>query len=473
MKGPIVRFAPSPTGYLHIGGARTALFNWLFAKHHKGQFLLRIEDTDQERSTPQAVQAILDSLNWLGLHHDGEVIFQSKRFARHAEVAHEMVEKGLAYYCYCSVQEVDAMREEAKTKGLPPKYNGFWRDRDQSLAPKDVKPVVRFKAPQDGQTVIQDLVQGDVVMQNKQADDLVLLRSDGTPTYMLSVIVDDHDMEITHIIRGDDHLTNAFRQKQMYDALGWKAPEFAHIPLIHGPDGAKLSKRHGALGAEQYKEMGYLPQTLLNYLLRLGWAHGDEEIISIDKAIEWFDLPAVGRSPSRMDFMKLNHVNAHYIRHFEDQVQLTNLTVPFIEKRIERSLTPVECERITKGMKGLQERAKTMLELAEGCEVYCDLPLDFDEKALKFCTPQSQDIIKALLLDLEPIDFTHDNLEETIRGFAEKNEMKLGVVSQALRVAITKRTISPSLFELMAILPKGDVIKRLQTFLVLDFTSIY
>lgn len=462
---PIVRFAPSPTGYLHIGSARTALFNWLYAKHFGGTFLLRIEDTDKERSTKEAVDAIIDSLKWLGLDHEGEIIFQSKRFDLHAKVAHDMVARGLAYYCYCSAQEVEQMRQDARNQGLPPRYNGFWRDRDPSLAPKDVKPVIRFKAPKDGETKIHDLVQGEVVMQNQQADDLILLRSDGTPTYMLSVIVDDHDMGITHIIRGDDHLTNAFRQKQMYEALGWNIPEFAHIPLIHGSDGAKLSKRHGALGAEQYRGMGYLPEALLNYLLRLGWAHGDDEIIPIEKAIEWFDLPAVGRSPSRIDFVKLNHLNGHYIRHYEDKDKLFDATLPFINENIQRTTTEAEQKRIRAGLSGLQERAKTLLELADGAKVYLnDLP-PYDEKALVHVNNDNKGVVQEIKGLIDGSDFEISTLEAIIRKFAEDKNIKLGTLAQILRVALTHSTISPSIFELMHVLGKDLSLKRLDDYI--------
>jgi len=295
----VTRFAPSPTGFLHVGGARTALFNWLFARHHGGKYLLRIEDTDRQRSTEAAIEAIFDGLHWLGLDADEPPIFQFARAPRHAEVARELLAKGHAYHCYASPEELEEMRAKAKAEGRPMRYDGRWRDRDPKEAPAGVKPVIRLKAPQEGETVIEDKVQGRVTVANAQLDDMVLLRADGTPTYMLSVVVDDHDMAITHVIRGDDHLTNAFRQTQLYRACGWEAPIFAHIPLIHGPDGAKLSKRHGALGVDAYREMGYLPEALRNYLLRLGWAHGDDEIITTEQAIEWFDLDAVGRSPSR------------------------------------------------------------------------------------------------------------------------------------------------------------------------------
>ena len=337
----ITRFAPSPTGYLHIGSARTALFNWLYARRKGGKFLLRIEDTDRARSTDEAIDAIFDSMKWLGLDWDEEPIFQFSRASRHAEVAHQLLKEGKAYYCYCSPEELEKMREEARAKNLPAGYDGRWRDRDASEAPPGIPPVIRFKAPREGETVIEDQVQGTVRLQNNQLDDMVLLRADGTPTYMLSVVVDDHDMEITHIIRGDDHLTNAFRQYHLYDAMGWTVPVFAHIPLIHGPDGAKLSKRHGALGAEAYREMGFLPEAMRNYLLRLGWAHGDDEVIPTEKAIEWFDLPAIGRSPSRFDVAKLTNLNAHYMREAEDN-RLVDLIEYPLSQLYQRSLTVAE-----------------------------------------------------------------------------------------------------------------------------------
>ncbi len=461
---PIVRFAPSPTGYLHIGGARTALFNWLFAKHTGGRFLLRIEDTDRERSTTKAVDAIFDSLNWLGITTNYDVVFQSKRVDRHAAIAHQLVADGKAYYCYCSPEEVEQMREHAKANGLPPRYNGFWRDRDPTLKPEGIKPVIRFKAPQEGETVIHDLVQGDVRVQNKQLDDLIILRADGTPTYMLSVIVDDHDMHISHIIRGDDHLTNAFRQKQIYEACGWQVPAFAHIPLIHGADGAKLSKRHGAMGAEEYRAMGFLPEAMRNYLLKLGWGHGDDEIISTEQAIEWFDLPGIGRAPARLDMAKLTNLNGHYIRH-ADNTYLSTLIAPLIVEKVGRALTDVESHFIQAGMNGLKERAKTILELADGALIYVNMPIDYDEKALGFCNDDAKQSIATLRDALNICDFTHDVLESTIRHTAESLSIKLGALAQPLRVAITHRTVSPSLFDVMEILGKKESLKRIDAYL--------
>ncbi|MGE5201140.1 MAG: glutamate--tRNA ligase, partial [Acidobacteriota bacterium] len=333
----VVRFAPSPTGFLHIGGARTALFNWLFAKHHKGKFLLRIEDTDRARSTREAVDAIIAGLQWLELDWDGEVVMQSTRMERHAQVARELLAQGRAYHCYCTPEELEAMRERARKEGRPVRYDGTWRDRDPKEAPSNVPPVIRLKAKQDGETVIEDRVQGRVVVSNAQLDDLIILRSDGSPTYNFSVVVDDHDMAITHVIRGDDHLTNAFRQTQIYRALGWTEPVFAHVPMILGPDGTKLSKRHGALGVEAYRDMGYLPEALRNYLVRLGWAHGDAEIIATEQAIEWFDLDAVGRAPARFDFVKLANLNGQYIR-LADDARLAGLVAPLLETALGRSL---------------------------------------------------------------------------------------------------------------------------------------
>ena len=464
MSQVIVRFAPSPTGYLHIGSARTALFNWLFAHHHKGKFLLRIEDTDRARSTPEAVDAIFDSMKWLGLNWDDDAVFQFARAGRHAEVANQLLKEGKAYYCYCSTEELEKMREHAKANGLPQRYNGYWRDRDPAEAPKGIPPVIRFKAPHTGETLIDDHVQGTVRLDNAQLDDMVLLRADGTPTYMLSVVVDDHDMGITHIIRGDDHLTNAFRQKHLYLAAGWTVPEFAHIPLIHGPDGAKLSKRHGALGAEQYREMGFLPEAMRNYLLRLGWGHGDEEIIPTEQAIKWFDLPAIGRSPARFDTAKLTHINAHYIRNYDNH-ELAKLIIPFLSDLLGEVPSKEQLDLLTKGMNGLKERAKTLIELAESALIYFKVQ-PHDEKALKFCSDDHKRLIQKVILRLKSLDaFDHDTVADTIRSAAEENGIKLGDLAQPLRVAITGRTVSPSVFEVMEVLGKDEILKRLENFI--------
>ncbi len=377
----IVRFAPSPTGFLHIGGGRTALFNWLFARRHGGKMLLRIEDTDRERSTAAAIAAIIDGLTWLGLTWDGEIVFQFSRAARHRQIAEQLLAAGKAYHCYASPEELTAMREAARREGRSKLYDGRWRDRDPAEAPAGVRPVIRLKAPQTGETVIEDQVQGRVTWQNSDLDDLVLLRSDGTPTYMLAVVVDDHDMAITHVIRGDDHLTNAARQKHIYDALGWTVPIFAHIPLIHGPDGSKLSKRHGALGVDAYRAMGYLPAAMRNYLIRLGWAHGDQEIFTTEEMIAAFDLPAIGRSPARFDFAKLENLNGHYIRATPDAELLAALEqlLPHIAggQELAGQMTPALRAKLTAAMPGLKERAKTLVELFDATRfVWASRPIE-------------------------------------------------------------------------------------------------
>ncbi len=400
----ITRFAPSPTGFLHIGGARTALFNWLYARRHGGAFRLRIEDTDRKRSTEEAVQAIIGGLRWLELDWDGEPVHQFLHASRHAEAAHGLLESGKAYHCYCTPEELVEMREAARAEGRTLRYDGRWRDRDPAEAPPGARPVVRFKAPRDGETTVDDLVQGPVTVANDQLDDMVLLRADGTPTYMLSVVVDDHDMNITHVIRGDDHLTNAVRQTQLFKALGWPVPAFAHIPLIHGPDGAKLSKRHGALGVEAYRDQGYLPEALRNYLLRLGWAHGDEEIVSTEQAIEWFGLDGVGRSPSRLDFAKLDSLNGYYIRKAED-TRLVALVAPRLEAAIGRSLDADAGQRLLRGMTDLKSRAKTLNELAENAEFYvAPRPLKLSVKAAKLLPLDARERLGRVLL----IQHRHD-----------------------------------------------------------------
>ena len=459
----VTRFAPSPTGYLHIGGARTALFNWLFAKHHGGKYLLRIEDTDRARSTEPAITAILDGLSWLGLPWDGEVTYQFSRAARHAEVALEMLAKGHAYHCYASPQELDEMRAAQKAAGKPMRYDGRWRDRDPKEAPADVKPVVRLKAPQSGHTVIKDAVQGEVTVENAQLDDMILLRADGTPTYMLAVVVDDHDMGVTHVIRGDDHLNNAFRQLQIIRAMGWAEPVYAHIPLIHGPDGAKLSKRHGALGVDAYRDMGFLPAALRNYLLRLGWGHGDDEIISTAQAIEWFDLAGVGRSASRFDLAKLTNLNAHYLRETPDAELL-----PLVLPRIEEKLGTVDAagrERIVRGLSGVKQRARTLIELADSLAFYAraGAPPVADDKARALLTPDARAVMAKLApaLESQASDWSEKALEEAVREFAEANGLKLGQVAQPLRVALTGSTASPGIFEVLAVLGPAESKVRL------------
>ncbi len=459
----VTRFAPSPTGFLHIGGARTALFNWLFAKHHGGRFLLRIEDTDRARSTPEAVEAIFDGMQWLGLEWEGEPIMQFARSPRHAEVAHQLLAEGKAYYCYCTPEELQTMRDEAKAAGKPIRYNGYWRDRSASEAPEGVAPVIRLKAPQSGETVINDLVQGEVRIANEQLDDMILLRGDGTPTYMLSVVVDDHDMGITHVIRGDDHLTNAFRQTQLYRAMGWDVPAFAHIPLIHGPDGAKLSKRHGALGAETYRDMGYLPEAMRNYLLRLGWGHGDDEIISTEQAIEWFDLNGVGRSPSRFDFTKLANLNGHYLRQADNE-RLVGLLTPFIEKSLSVPLGDEGRKRLLDGMNGLKERAKTLVELADSALFYIrPRPLPLDEKAEKILDQAARQLLSEIADGLKSLpSWNKEELEGYIRALAEKKSEKLGKLAQPLRAALSGSNVSPPVFEVMEILGKQESLARIE-----------
>lgn len=454
----VTRFAPSPTGFLHIGGARTALFNWLFARHYGGEFLLRIEDTDRERSTQQAVDAIFESMKWLGLDWDQEPIFQYSRSVRHQDIAQQLLDRGAAYKCYCTPEELDLMREEAKAQGKPPVYNGYWRDRPSSEAPKDKSYVVRFKAPKEGHTVIQDGVQGEVTVANENLDDFVILRSDGSPTYMLAVVVDDHDMGVTHIIRGDDHLTNAFKQVNIYKALDWDIPHMSHIPLIHGSDGAKLSKRHGALGTETYKDMGFLPEAICNYLARLGWSHGDDEIFSIKKAIQWFDGTHLGKSPSRFDMDKLTNLNGHYIQNAENAY-----LVDLVKTHLGVQLSTLQQDRLLRGMSGLKTRAKTLVDLAESATIYLlvEVPLAFTEKAQEFI--RDKDLLKAITNDMEALtDWTHDTLHDWAQGFAEKMEIKLGAVAQPIRAALCGSTVSPGIFEVAEILGKETTLTRLK-----------
>ncbi|MEN3930790.1 glutamate--tRNA ligase [Microvirga sp. W0021] len=467
MTKPIVtRFAPSPTGFLHIGGARTALFNWLFAKRFGGKMLLRIEDTDRERSTDEAIQAIIDGLSWLGLSWDEDVVYQFSRAARHREVAEQLLADGKAYYCYATPQELEEMRELARKEGRPLRYDGRWRDKDPSEAPEGVKPVIRLKAPVEGETIVNDHVQGRVTWQNKDLDDLVLLRSDGTPTYMLAVVVDDHDMNVTHVIRGDDHLTNAARQTHIYNAMGWDVPEWAHIPLIHGADGAKLSKRHGALGVDAYRSMGYLPDALRNYLVRLGWSHGDQEIFSTEEMIAAFNLEQIGRSPARFDFAKLENLNGHYMRQTDDAQLLKAIEIILPEVGSERG-APSQLNNELKAlflasMAGLKERAKTLIELIDNAYyLYASRPLNFDEKAAKLLEDGS-DRLSGIISKLEAVsDWNTENIEAVIRAHAHDIEAKLGQVAQPLRAAVTGRSTSPGLFEVMAILGKKEILARL------------
>jgi len=462
MSPVITRFAPSPTGFLHIGGARTALFNWLYARHTGGKFLLRIEDTDRVRSTQAAVDAIFDGLQWLGLDWDEPPVMQFERAPRHAEVALKLLAEGKAYYCYASPEELDAMRAEQKAKGLPVRYDGRWRDRPASDAPAGVRPVVRLKAEQDGETVVLDKVQGEVRIANAQMDDMILLRADGTPTYMLSVVVDDHDMGITQIIRGDDHLTNTFRQIQLLKACGWEIPSYAHIPLIHGPDGAKLSKRHGALGAEAYRDMGFLPEAIRNYLLRLGWGHGDDEIITTEQAIEWFGLEGCGRSPSRFDMVKLTNLNGHYMRE-ADNGRLVALVAPRIKDLVGRDLSAADLELLEKSMTGLKDRAKTLIELAESAAFFFRTrPLARDEKAAKQLEGDGRKSLEDFAQYLAATqNWRQDVLEDQARQFAEARDLKLGKLAQPLRAALTGSTVSPPIFEVMQNLGREECLGRI------------
>jgi glutamyl-tRNA synthetase len=461
-----VRFAPSPTGFLHIGGARTALFNWLFARHHQlygegGVFRLRIEDTDRQRSTPEAVAAIIDGLSWLGLDWDGEIVHQFAAAPRHAEIARQLLAHGRAYHCYCTPAELEAMRERARAEKRSVRYDGTWRDRDPAEAPPGVAPVIRLRAPQEGATTVRDLVQGEVTVENAELDDLILLRADGTPTYNLSVVVDDHDMGISHVIRGDDHLNNAFRQTQIYRALDWPIPHFAHLPLIHGADGAKLSKRHGAVGVEAYREMGYLPEALCNYLMRLGWSHGDEEIIPIEKAIEWFDIADVNRAAARFDPAKLDSINAHYIREADD-ARLLALVVERLEKTLARSLSPRERERLTQALPGLKPRAKTLVELAEKAFFYvAPRPIRPTPDAAKLLTPEARHLLGDLRTGLAEADWHAASLEQRLRDFTAAKAIKLGTAAQPLRAALTGSVASPGIFEVMEVLGREETLARI------------
>jgi glutamyl-tRNA synthetase len=464
----VTRFAPSPTGFLHIGGARTALFNWLYARGRGGKMLLRIEDTDRERSTQAAIDAILDGLRWLGIEWDGDTVYQFARSARHREIVEQLLAAGRAYPCYATPEELAQMREAARSGGSSKLYDGRWRDRSPHEAPPGVKPVIRFKAPLAGETVIEDQVQGRVVWQNENLDDLVLLRSDGTPTYMLAVVVDDRDMAVTHIIRGDDHLTNAARQKQIYEALGWNVPVMAHIPLIHGPDGSKLSKRHGALGVDAYRALGYLPVALRNYLIRLGWSHGDQEIFSTPEMIAAFDLPQIGRSPARFDFAKLESINGHYMRETADADLLVEIerVLPHIAGGAELAakLTPQLKAKLVAAMPGLKERAKTLLELLDGARFLTSgRPIALDDKAAALLTADARLMLGEIVGDLERVEpWTATQAEQALRTFAERKGAKLGSVAQPLRAALTGRTTSPGIFDVLEVLGKPESLARLR-----------
>lgn len=454
----VVRFAPSPTGYLHIGGARTALFNYLFAKKHQGKFLLRIEDTDKERSTQQAIEAIKLGLNWLELNHDDEIILQSQNINRHIAIANELLAKDQAYQCFTSAEELEEMRQLAEKKGQVFRFQSPWRSKINSQS-SSVKPVIRLKAPLHGETVIDDLVQGKITVKNNELDDLVLLRSDNTPTYMLAVVVDDHDMAITHIIRGDDHLTNAFRQKLIYQAMSWQVPKFAHIPLIHGNDGAKLSKRHGATAVTDYQNMGYLPCAMRNYLLRLGWSHGDDEIICDQLAIEWFNLENIGRSPSRFDFAKLNHLNHYYLKQLDDQKILDLLT-----KFLKKSPNPQEQIRFVKAIKFLKDKFSLITEIADALTIYFDnFQKEFADED-KIILNSKKNLLSELRQVFNSInDWSHDNIHLALDQFAKNNSLKIKDFAPALRLVLTySKSSSGGIFEVIEILGKIEIEKRLQ-----------
>ncbi len=497
---PVVRFAPSPTGYLHIGGGRTALFNWLYARGRGGKFLLRIEDTDRERNSEAAVTAILDGLKWLGLTWDGEAVSQFARADRHRAAALELLARGAAYHCYASPAEIDAARELAKAEGRPQIFLSPWRDRDAADAPQDVKPTVRLKAPRTGETTVHDHVQGQVVFPNKDLDDLIILRSDGNPTYNLAVVVDDHEMGVTHVVRGVDHLTNTARQTQIYQGLGWPVPEFAHVPLIHGPDGAKLSKRHGAQGVEDYRDMGYLPEALRNYLVRLGWSHGDDEIMSTEQLLAWFDIDGINKSASRFDFKKLDDLNGHYIRQSVDAALLSRIQemLPHLDFAALRAL-PVDpkapprsdvalaneiaalmpgvatgrylaarfaargWDKLERAMPSLKERAKTLAELIAGALfIVAERPLKLDDKAQKLIDASAKETLVALIPRFQQVpDWTAAALENLVKAYAEETSAKLGKVAQPLRAALTGRTVSPPVFDVLEVLGRDEALARL------------
>ena len=454
---PVTRFAPSPTGFLHIGGARTALFNWAFARHHGGTFLLRIEDTDRARSTQEAIDAILDGMSWLGLDADEPPIYQHANAPRHIEIAEQLLADGHAYKCFCTAEEVEAMREKARAKGKPPRYDGTWRDRDASEAPADAPFVVRFKAPQSGETVINDLVQGRIASTNDQFDDLILLRSDGSPTYMLSVVVDDHDMEVSHIIRGDDHMTNAARQAQIYAALGWDVPQFAHIPLIHGADGAKLSKRHGALGVDAYRDMGYLPEAMRNYLARLGWSHGDDEVFSTAQMIDWFGLEAIGKSPARFDTEKLDNVNAQHINMADDAALVAEAIA------LNPALADFEAQ-LTAAMPLLKNRATRLPDLAaDAAFLAANRPIAVDEKLEKHLNDETQPHLQALVTLLESLEsWVSADIEAVIKTYMDENDLKMGKLAPAFRASLVGNSQSPGIFDVLALLGKNEALQRLK-----------
>ena len=457
----VTRFAPSPTGFLHIGGARTALFNWLYARGRGGKFLLRIEDTDRARSTPEATAAILQGMAWLGLDHDGEVISQFERADRHAEVARQLLADGKAYKCFSTQEEIATFREQARAEGKSTLFRSPWRDADPSDHP-DAPYAIRIRAPQDGVTVIKDEVQGDVTIRNDQLDDMILLRSDGTPVYMLAVVVDDHDMGVTHVIRGDDHLNNAARQQMVYDAMGWPVPVWAHIPLIHGPDGKKLSKRHGALGAQEYQAMGYPAAGMRNYLARLGWSHGDDEFFTDAQAKEWFDLNGIGKSPARFDVKKLENLSGQHIAE-SDNAALQQEIVAYLEAAGLPPLDDTQRAALLRAMYCLKDRARTFPELLEKAAfVLSERPILPDEKAQKALNSVSDGILSELTPHLQNASWTRNELEAVLNGFAEQHETKFGKLAGPLRAVLAGRSVTPSVFDMMLVLGRDETLARLE-----------
>lgn len=459
----VTRFAPSPTGFLHIGGARTALFNYLYARHCGGKFLLRIEDTDKQRSTSDAISAILNGLEWLGIKWDGDVIYQSERSSRHIEVAHDMLRKGKAYRCWCTPEELSNQRMEQKSSGKPPRYDGRCRHKKPEDIPLDVKPVIRIVSPTDGETIVSDRVQGTIRFTNDNLDDFILLRSDGTPTYMLASVVDDYDMAVTHVIRGDDHLTNAARQTLIYMANGWDVPIFAHIPLIHGSDGSKLSKRHGAIGLENYREMGFLPESIRSYLLHLGWYRGNE-IISDSQAIELFDIDNIGKSFSKFDISQLNNINRHYLK-LSDNSVLLNIITPMLQNKIGKILSNIDCKRLLAGMNGLKESSKTLNELVELSVFYVtEYQLNFTDNSKTILSSGGRDILIDIMPILENItEWNHSNIEQVIRSYISDSGVKFKHVAQPLRIAMTGNTISPPIIEILDIFGKTETLDRISS----------
>ena len=461
MSRPVItRFAPSPTGFLHIGGARTALFNWLHARHNNGTFLLRIEDTDRERYTPDAVQAIYDGLEWMGLNWDGPAVSQFSRLERHAEVARAMLDRGTAYRCYSTREEIDAFRDAARAAGKPPLFVSPWRDH-AGPAP-DLPFVIRLKAPRNGETVIADHVQGTIAFRNDTLDDLILLRSDGVPTYMHAVVVDDHDMNVSHVIRGDDHLTNAARQTLIWQAMGWDVPQWAHIPLIHGADGAKLSKRHGALGIEAYRDMGYPAVAMRNYLARLGWSHGDDEFFTTEQAVEWFTLDKIVRSAARMDLKRLENLSGQHIRAMPNDVLLGEINA-FVAAQGKPALTADQQAIFLRDGDALKERSRTLIEVLDMAHYFLgSRPFEPDEKAGPLMNATSRAMLEGVILHLRRAEWDAHSLDAVIRKFAEDQALKLGAVAQPLRVALTGRTISPSVFTIMLTIGREETLARLE-----------